>query len=1502
MTTKRILSLILIITMMITSSSAVLANEAEVIEEEILEEVIEIEDDSLLLEDIIYDEESEFIFEGEYPWVEPLNTILADMYLLEQYYGDEHIVTPSGDVDADTLALQSAIDAASMGDIIVIEDDITIDGVRINKGAFFDVLFMSGTSDGEPVQIKSTILEYGAYKFSTTHFDVQHGSSSHNTTLSFLGVELVGQTNKDDEIFSGGISSGAGKLTLNGLVMKDCSMGQDKSVIEASGHVILNDCIISNCYTPGIARGCILTGELTITNSKIEGLDGGIGAIAVTKKLVSKNSEICNNASYAAIYITAGGEVSEFEDVDVLENDGIAIFAESEISVKNSRINANGSSGIESNKNVSVTSSFIQDNASTGVVGAEVTILGSRVEENKLGGIVAETVNISNSVVGENINGSGILAAIVNAENTIIRENRARDGSGIYSSENVNLQNVEISGNIASRNGGGVYSKNITFNETGESGKICGSLGSYYGTVLPKAYVFDAAGELVTSLDVERNTPFEVTLPSGVYSVVIHKKNHTPHVFYNIAINGNNVNLSDGATLHLYGGDMDENEYEYKVNGKTIFTGGDGIIDDADRNILDEYYYLSDNADINDDTFTNALDLSIMLGCYYSTGQSLDFGGNHVGIVEKTLIKNNEAGIDGGGIYFYKPAERSISGTVFYEGLCPTNLQPAQAYLLDVSNELVQKVDVNRGERFEFTDVPNGTYNIVLHKKNHKYVKITDVIFDGNSVALTGPTEKAFRLQTGEVDGWRDEYKIGDGHINTSDLSLVYNAMMNNLADPQRYDLNDDGVVNYVDMIYIYKSMRYGYVLPNQFTFAQINTEVVGITPITLDGMDITNNTAAQNGGGVYIESEVVPGSKIYGTAIYEGYAEFSLVTRTPAMVHVFDEEGEPVTSVEAVTQTIESGRVTVTFEVELPAGLYNIVIHKKNNTPRVFYNVLVHSNGVNLSESGIIRLYGGDMDANEHEYKVNDKTIFTGGNGKIESADQDILDEHYFERTPENLHDIIEDGEVGALDKSLQNSNFNKTVPIIDYEESNSRVTFKNGTIRNNIANADGGGIYIDDLSELAIESEAIFSNNEAIQGFDLDLAGSVFGLLHNRLVRTTVFTTPYTNAYSNDDVNFTGVILTYKANGGKGADILKPYVPGETFTVLANPFSKVSSTFNGWIDDAEISFEAGSTFVIDQDTTLYATWVANGGGGTGGGGGAEKPEPKPEDEIERGILQVDCFYGEKLIYQEIINTSSGKIIDTKAPRLTGYKLSDELEKSITIASGINIVTFKYDVSKGFVNGRPGLVLDLRNHIKYILGYPDGSVQPDGSITRAEAAAIFYRLLDSESVGTAESEIFSDVATNTWYAQAVNYLAENEIILGYPDGTFKPNATITRAEFASIASRFDMLEELDENMFTDVNSDHWAFIDISSAAAKGWISGFPDGTFKPNDYITRVQVVVIVNKMLNRKIHLEDVPANVIHFTDLPISYWGYTNIVEASNEHDFEKNEDGYELWILK
>ena len=240
------------------------------------------------------------------------------------------------------------------------------------------------------------------------------------------------------------------------------------------------------------------------------------------------------------------------------------------------------------------------------------------------------------------------------------------------------------------------------------------------------------------------------------------------------------------------------------------------------------------------------------------------------------------------------------------------------------------------------------------------------------------------------------------------------------------------------------------------------------------------------------------------------------------------------------------------------------------------------------------------------------------------------------------------------------------------------------------------------------------------------------------------------------------------------------------------------------------------------------------------------------------------------------------------------------------------NYITFHNTIDTGkddyypiiiptIINKDTGM-LNKTDHFAYVIGYPDGTVHPNGQITRAEVATIFFRLLRDEVRNGAftTSNTYSDVAYGKWYNNPISTMSALGIITGYPDGTFKPNKPITRAEFAAIAARFDETQSGKSATFSDVIG-HWAAKEIGIAYYNDWIKGYPDGTFKPDQNITRAEAMTLINRVLERKPESPaDLLTNMNKWTDnMDTSKWYYLDVQEATNSHAYTRKTFNYELW---
>ena len=204
-------------------------------------------------------------------------------------------------------------------------------------------------------------------------------------------------------------------------------------------------------------------------------------------------------------------------------------------------------------------------------------------------------------------------------------------------------------------------------------------------------------------------------------------------------------------------------------------------------------------------------------------------------------------------------------------------------------------------------------------------------------------------------------------------------------------------------------------------------------------------------------------------------------------------------------------------------------------------------------------------------------------------------------------------------------------------------------------------------------------------------------------------------------------------------------------------------------------------------------------------------------------------------------------------------------------------------------------------DHFAYVIGYPDGKVHPKGNISRAETATIFFRLLKADIRDgnlTADND-FSDVANGQWHNKAISTMAKLGIVKGRCADRFDPDASITRAEFAAICARFNTKPVENSGSFSDI-SGHWAENEIERAAAFGWISGYPDGTFRPDARITRAEAMTMINRVLCRMPQSEsDLLDSMVTWPDNKPSDWHYLAVQEATNSHDFNRQGEVGESW---
>ena len=369
----------------------------------------------------------------------------------------------------------------------------------------------------------------------------------------------------------------------------------------------------------------------------------------------------------------------------------------------------------------------------------------------------------------------------------------------------------------------------------------------------------------------------------------------------------------------------------------------------------------------------------------------------------------------------------------------------------------------------------------------------------------------------------------------------------------------------------------------------------------------------------------------------------------------------------------------------------------------------------------------------------------------------------------------------------------------------------------------------------------------------------------------------------------------VTYHENFGSSTDTRQnDFAAGTQVTVITNPFGGHSNyAFDGWNTRADgngTSYDPGDPLTVTGNITLYAQWRYTGGG-----------EYNPKDATlrfnSRGGTEFDDIVRDDPFEYNPYN----KIPSRPGYRFTGWydssRLDDRYDEDEEISVPMGITT----VWAGWEETSVPSMLNGDDHYAYIQGYSDGTVRPNANITRAQVATIFFRLLDEDvrDDNLTTYNTFPDVDEDYWANTAISTMASLGVINGRNSGLFDPDAYITRAEFAAICARFDDSGVDGITTFTDTVG-HWAEDEISRAAALGWIQGYSDGTFRPNQYITRAQAVTMINRVLCRLPEdTDDLLSGMNTWTDCHEDDWFYLAIQEATNSHDFVAKDWVYESW---
>ncbi len=681
---------------------------------------------------------------------------------------------------------------------------------------------------------------------------------------------------------------------------------------------------------------------------------------------------------------------------------------------------------------------------------------------------------------------------------------------------------------------------------------------------------------------------------------------------------------------------------------------------------------------------------------------------------------------------------------------------------------------------------------------------------------------------------------------------------------------------------------------------------------LEITGGEISGNKASNLGGGIYCASNSVvkfTGGKIsenqgkFGGGVATIYESKFIMNGTGVISGNEARNGggfyfwEKTSGCELISGTIEknqapkgggiylrSSKVTIGGVViqenvaNFGGGIYSNLPADKTLTidgAKLYKNEARSGGGVCLPSGGTLNFKNSEFKENKAYYgggiwtsntMTVEKTTFTGNEAikSDEPADS--------EGKPENLGHggaiyvntrLADDGVVTVDNCSFTHNKADKSGGAISVDETKGLLKVMNNTVFDgNEATGEfghGGAIYsnlhaympeYDDGStgglvqpptakdfyyNINTDATTVFKNNKAFQTFTPPSTKDEFVKL--LYASTSHPGTKYDHPLNNDDVNllvFKEVI--FHKNYETEDPIHDAFYVIEKQKLEEFPTDPVREgyIFKGWNtqkDGKGTEFKPGA--VIENDITVYAQWEAD----------PTKPDPNKPDKPTPG----GGFY----------------FVPTDTP-----------------------------------------LLNRKDHAQYMIGYPDQNFKPDNHMSRQEVTVMFSRLLNERpQKGVIYSRDYKDIPDDLWSVTAISYMSKLGMVKGYPDGNFMPRAAITRAEFAAMATRFADISS-GSKTFTDVAKDHWAYDVIQKAAAAGWISGYPDGSFKPDQPITRAEVVAITNRMLNRFADEAYVDAHrdkILQFKDMNKGMWSYYPVVEATNGHGYERKANGKdETWF--
>ena len=694
----------------------------------------------------------------------------------------------------------------------------------------------------------------------------------------------------------------------------------------------------------------------------------------------------------------------------------------------------------------------------------------------------------------------------------------------------------------------------------------------------------------------------------------------------------------------------------------------------------------------------------------------------------------------------------------------------------------------------------------------------------------------------------------------------------------------------------------------------------VGTATVEFDATPAEGGTVSLRSGSFTVAGSTVTGGNVVSTAVpkagwhFAGWYEKksdgklesvsaindAILTVTAAMMQEkLDSNGMPVHEVRYVA-VFEPNKFTVCFNANDGQGSMGNQIFGGANSPR------------NLTKNAFIKA-GYEFDG-WAEYSDEEKP--SHGTGTI------YRDGALFENVTTYQGKQIKDGDTITLYAQWREIE-HVTITYTAYPDSLGSVAL----------NSQSEAAVQNDP---AVQSEIIYEKvnpetGEIVGATATVNHGSVFAGWYNDLTKENVETSKTFVPQRQQDGRYVSAsyvarfrpyryTLHYEANGGTGKMDDQIFQHGQILPLNDCTYSREGYDFMGWStsknnvkqfdNKAEVGF---SSLLQTSDepkdnakATLYAVWQ--------------------EQSVTIGYVSSDTELGTVTAGSETIGAVNGKPTGSTAQAKSGAKfdgwysaggtlLSTELtfvptRKAGTVWQGTTYYAHfsaKRSPSTPSTPAKPdetkptlALIPEMLNgedHYAYLLGYEDGTVRPNGSISRAEVATVLFRLLkdDVRTQNLTKDNAYSDVPDTAWYAAAVSTLSKMGVISGYPDGTFRPNAPITRAEFAAMIARFDETAKSADTPFTDI-SGHWAENAIGKAYGNGWVEGSSKTVFCPESNLTRAETATLLNRVLHRLPEKEsDLLANQIVWPDNPETFWGYLAIQEATNSHEYERKADG-------